>query len=227
MNFIFSFISTNHRKKNPSFFSFFPRCSYFFFLPHPRCHISPRIFFLIFRCFDPRALSTNARGKRIHGNVTEREIKASREKIAISRERRRLVSRKRTVLFSKPTFQPPVAGISESDARDNGRGKNADTVLSSAKKRAETWTLFILFSFHVRVHPKDGRVLYRWTRKIFFFFWVEERIDGRVEKACEKVLEMDWYWIFNRDAVDKTTRHEGVVFFNIVYYIFSWLIFHW
>lgn len=52
-----------------------PPCSYFFFIRG--CHISSFLFFESpVRC--PRT-------KRVHGNVTEREIKASREKIAISR----------------------------------------------------------------------------------------------------------------------------------------------
>lgn len=72
LNFIFSFIHQSSEKESQSSP---PPCSYLFFIRG--CHISSFLFFESpVRC--PRT-------KRVHGNVTEREIKASREKIAISR----------------------------------------------------------------------------------------------------------------------------------------------
>lgn len=53
--------------------------------------------------------------------------------------------------------------------------------------------LYLFYSVSTRVHPKDGRLLYRRTRKIFFFlFSFEERIDGRDGKELVKKF---WKWI--------------------------------
>lgn len=89
----------------------------FVFLFHPRMS---HIFFLIFR--KPRALSTDE--TRPWKRDRTRNKGVPRKNCDFQAERRRLVSpRKRTVLFRNRRSNPLVAGISESDARDNGRGK--------------------------------------------------------------------------------------------------------
>lgn len=120
------------------------------------------------------------REKRIRGNVTEQGgIKARcREKIAISRGwGRRLVSR--TVLFRNRRSNP-VAGISESDARDNGPGKNADMSSCRRRKSERKRELYLFYS----VRPSKGwpTFMYRGRFLFFLFFlrgeelwWISEK----------------------------------------------------
>lgn len=169
LNFIFSFIHQSSEKESQ-----FPPspCSYFFFIRG--CHISSFLFFESpVRC--PRT-------KRVHGNVTEREIKASREKIAISRRSDVALYHHGNGPFSfetdvptplSPEFLNPMPAIMVG-------AKNADTVLSSAKKRAGNVNFIYSIQFP-RARPSKGWPTFI-SSDFFFsfpFFRGEERIDGR------------------------------------------------
>lgn len=147
----------------------------FVFLFHPRMS---HIFFLIFR--KPRALSTDE--TRPWKRDRTRNKGVPRKNCDFQAERRRLVSpRKRTVLFRNRRFQPPLSPefLNPMPAIMVG-AKNADTVLSSAKKRAGNVNFIYSIQFP-RARPSKGWPTFI-SSDFFFsfpFFRGEERIDGR------------------------------------------------
>lgn len=170
LNFIFSFIHQSSEKESQ-----FSSSPVFVFLFHPRMS---HIFFLIFR--KPRALSTDE--TRPWKRDRTRNKGVPRKNCDFQAERRRLVSpRKRTVLFRNRRFQPPLSPefLNPMPAIMVG-AKNADTVLSSAKKRAGNVNFIYSIQFP-RARPSKGWPTFI-SSDFFFsfpFFRGEERIDGR------------------------------------------------
>lgn len=154
----------------------------FVFIFHPRMS---HIFFLIFR--KPRALSTDE--TRPWKRDRTRNKGVPRKNCDFQAERRRLVSpRKRTVLFRNRRSNPLVAGISESDARDNGRGKKRRHRPVVGEKASGKRELYLFHSVSTRASIQRMADFYI---DFFFSFPSFEGKKGLMEEACEKVLEMD------------------------------------
>ena len=91
--------------------------------------------------------------------------------------------------LSKPTFPTsPVAGISESDARDNGRGKKRRHRPVVGEKASGKRELYLFHSVSTRASIQRMADFYI---DFFFSFPSFEGKKGLMEEACEKVLEMD------------------------------------
>lgn len=208
LNFIFSFIHQSSEKESQ-----FSSSPVFVFLFHPRMS---HIFFLIFR--KPRALSTDE--TRPWKRDRTRNKGVPRKNCDFQAERRRLVSpRKRTVLFRNRRFQPPLSPefLNPMPAIMVG-AKNADTVLSSAKKRAGNVNFIYSIQFP-RARPSKG-----WPTFISTFFFLSLLSRGRKD-WWKKLVKKFWKWI-NIEfliAILSMRRRESemaTIFFNqfIIYF---------
>lgn len=182
----------------------------FVFLFHPRMS---HIFFLIFR--KPRALSTDE--TRPWKRDRTRNKGVPRKNCDFQAERRRLVSpRKRTVLFRNRRFQPPLSPefLNPMPAIMVG-AKNADTVLSSAKKRAGNVNFIYSIQFP-RARPSKG-----WPTFISTFFFLSLLSRGRKD-WWKKLVKKFWKWINIEFLIAMRRRKSEIrVYFSInLLYIF-------
>lgn len=163
-------LSTNHRKKNPSSsFLLFPPCISNFSFSFIRDVTFLRVSsFLIFRWFDPRALSTGDAGEtRPWKRDRTRDKGVPRKNCDFQGSDVALYHGNGPFSFEtdvptlSPEFLNPMPAIMD----------RAKTPTPSCRRRKSERKreLYLFYSVSTRVHPKDGRLLYRRTRKIFFF----------------------------------------------------------
>lgn len=206
LNFIFSFIHQSSEKESQ-----FSSSPVFVFLFHPRMS---HIFFLIFR--KPRALSTDE--TRPWKRDRTRNKGVPRKNCDFQAERCRLVSpRKRTVLFRNRRSNPLVAGISESDARDNGRGKKRRHRPVVGEKASGKRELYLFHSVSTRASIQRMADFYI----VGLFFFLSFLSRGRKD-WWKKLVKKFWKWINIEFLIAMRRRKSEIrVYFSInLLYIF-------